>query len=136
MNSHLSSEELYQWLSGERRDEVEEHFRECPACEAEIRQFQNALTGFRTSLEQFPVPAIRYSRVRQTLPRWILAAAAVALLVATPVYWNARQQRAPEPAEDQAKSDELLLERIDASLSRSVPSSMEPLMQLISKENP
>jgi len=55
----------------------------------------------------------------------------VLLLTAAPVYWNALQPRAAE----QAKSDELLLERIDASLSRSVPTSMEPLMQLISKEN-
>ena len=131
MNSHLSLEEIYQWLSGERREEVEEHFRDCPACKAEMQQFQIALAGFRSSLEQAPVPAVSYSRVRHTLPRWILATAAVLLLVATPVYWNARQQHAAE----QAKSDELLLERIDASLSRSVPASMEPLMQLISKEN-
>jgi hypothetical protein len=131
MNSHLSLEEIYQWLSGERQDEVEDHFRECPACKVELQQFQNALAGFRSSLEQSPVPAVSYSRVRQILPRWILATAALALLVATPVYWNARQQRAAE----QAKADELLLERIDAGLSRSVPASMEPLMQLISKEN-
>jgi hypothetical protein len=131
MNSHLSLEEIYQWLSGERQDEVEDHFRECPACKVELQQFQNALAGFRSSLEQSPVPAVSYSRVRQILPRWILATAALALLVATPVYWNARQQRAAQ----QAKADELLLERIDAGLSRSVPASMEPLMQLISKEN-
>jgi hypothetical protein len=131
MNSHLSLEEIYQWLSGGRQDEVEDHFRECPACKVELQQFQNALAGFRSSLEQSPVPAVSYSRVRQILPRWILATAALALLVATPVYWNARQQRAAE----QAKADELLLERIDAGLSRSVPASMEPLMQLISKEN-
>ena len=131
MNSHLSLEEVHQWLSGERRDEAEEHFRECPACKAELHQLQRALAGFRNSLEQSPVPPVSYLRVRGTLPRWILATAAVLLLTAAPVYWNARQQRAAE----QAKSDELLLERIDASLSRSVPTSMEPLMQLISKEN-
>jgi len=131
MNSHLSLEEIHQWLSGERSDEVVEHFRECPACNAELHQLQSALAGFRSSLEQAPVPPVSYLPVRKTLPRWILAAAALSLLVATPVYWNARQQRAAE----QAKSDELLLQRIDASLSRSVPASMEPLMQLITKEN-
>lgn len=131
MNSHLSLEEIHQWLSGERRDEVEEHFRECPACRVELHQLQSALAGLRSSLEQLPVPAVSYSRGRATFPRWILATAALLLLIATPVYWNARQQRAAE----QARADELLLERIDASLSRSVPTSMEPLMQLISKEN-
>ena len=60
MNSHLSLEEIYQWLSGERRDEVEGHFRECPACKVEMHRFQNALTGFRRSLEQSPVPAVSY----------------------------------------------------------------------------
>jgi hypothetical protein len=136
MNSHLSSEQLCHWLAGEHGPDEEQHLGACPACRAELCDFQNVLAGFKSSLEQSPIPAVSYSRVRQTLPRWILATAALALLVAAPVYWNARQQRAPQPAEDQAKSDELLLERIDASLSRSVPSSMEPLMQLISKENP
>jgi hypothetical protein len=68
--------------------------------------------------------------VRQTLPPWILATAALALLVATPVYWIARQQRAAE----QSTTDELLLERVNAGLSRTVPPSMEPLMQLILRE--
>jgi predicted anti-sigma-YlaC factor YlaD len=130
MNSHLSLEEIYQWLSEERGEEVEEHVRDCPACRAELDQLQNALTGFRTSLEQSPVPGISYSRVRHTLPRWILAAATLALLVATPVFWNARQQRAAE----QAKADQLLLERVETGLSRAVPASMEPLLQLVSNE--
>jgi len=130
MNSHLSSEEMYQWLSGEGA-EVEEHFRECTACQAELHQLKNALTGFRNSLEECPVPPASWRPVRHNLPRWILATAALSLLVATPVYWSARQQRLA----DQAKADELLLERIDASLSRSVPASMEPLMQLISKDD-
>ena len=95
-----------------------------------MQQFQNALAGFRISLEQSPVPAVSYSRARQTLPRWVLATAALALMVVAPVYWNARQQRAAE----QSKTDELLLERVNAGLSRTVPPAMEPLMQLISKE--
>ena len=128
MNSHLSSEEMYQWLCAERGDEVEEHLRECPGCQAELHQLKNALVGFRTSLEQCPVPPVSYSRARQTLPRWIFAMAALSVVVAAPVCWNAYQQRAAE----QAKADDLLLERVQAGLSRSVPASMEPLMQLVS----
>ena len=130
MNSHLSSEELYQWLSGEGGNEVEEHFRECPACQADLHQFRRALAGFRNSLEQCPVPPAHLRPVRQTIPRWLLAAAAVLLLAAAPIYWTARQQRAAE----QSRTDELLLERVNTGLSRNVPASMEPLMQLISKE--
>jgi hypothetical protein len=130
MNLHLSSEEMYQWLSGVRLDEVEEHFRECPACQAEMHQLKNALVGFRRSLEQCPVPAMSYSRVRHALPRWLLATTALSIVVAAPFCWNVYQQRAAE----QSKTDELLLERVNAGLSRTVPASMEPLMQLISKE--
>jgi hypothetical protein len=121
---------MIQWLSGERVDAVEEHRRECVACDADLRQLKDALAGFRTSLEQCPAPPISYLPVRQTLPRWILATAALALVAATPVYWNVHQQHAAE----QAKADEMLLERVNAGLSRSVPASMEPLMQLISRE--
>jgi hypothetical protein len=134
-SSHLSEEHICKWLAGDRGTEDARHLLECPACQAELEKFQNMLAGFRTSLEQLPVPAVSYGRVRQTLPRWILATAALLLLTGAPVYWNARQQRASQPTEDQAKADELLLERINAGLSRSVPASMEPLMQLISKEN-
>lgn len=131
MNSHLTSEEMYQWLSGEHGADVEEHFRECPACRTELLQFRSALTGFQSSLEQCPVPPVSRRSVRPALSRWVLASAALSLMVAGPVWWNARQQRAAE----QAKADELLLERVQAGLSRSVPASMEPLMQLISRED-
>jgi len=135
MNSHLSSEEIYQWLSGEHGADVEEHFRECPACQTELLQFRSALTGFQSSLEQSPVPAVSRKQNSQRLSRWVLASAALSLMVAAPVWWNARQQRAIQINEDQAKADELLLERVNAGLSRSIPASMEPLMQLISKED-
>jgi hypothetical protein len=132
MNSHLSSEQICHWIAGGHGREEERHLRECPICQAELDQFQNALGGFRHSLEQTPVPAPSYSRVRQTLPRWILATAALSVLVAVPVYWNARQQRDAE----RAQADELLLERVHAGLSRSVPASMEPLLQLIQRRMP
>lgn len=131
MNSHLSSEEIYQWLSGDRGDGMEEHFRECPACRVELQQLKTALDGLRSSLEEAAVPPVSYSRTRAALPRWILATAVLSTLIAAPVYWNLRQQHAAE----QAKADELLLERVQVGLSRSVPASMEPLMQLISRED-
>ena len=125
MTLHLTAEQICQSIAGDLGSEVEQHLRDCPACQAECDQFQNAVAGFRDSLEQSPVPAVNYSRVRQTLPRWILATATLSLLVAAPVYWNARQQRVA----DQAQADELLLERVHTGLSRAVPASMEPLMQ-------
>ena len=135
MNSHLPSlhltqEEIHQWLSGEPGNGVEEHFRDCPACQVELTQLRDALAGFRSSLEQWPVPAIRRPHGRHAVPRWILVTAGLSLLVAAPVYWNTRAQRVA----DQVNSDQLLMERVHTGLSRAVPASMEPLMQLVSKE--
>ena len=135
MNSHLSSEQICNWLAGQREEEEQKHLHECAACQAELDQFLNALAGFRTSLEKSPVPAVRRKQNSQRLSRWVLASAALSLMVAAPMYWNARQQRTIQTNEDQAKADELLLERVQAGLSRSVPASMEPLMQLISRED-
>jgi hypothetical protein len=131
MISHLSSEHFCRWIAGEREREEELHLRECLACRAELDQFQNALSGFRSSLEHSPVPPIKLRQVRQTLPRWIVATAALSLIVAAPVYWSARQQRDAE----RARADQLLLERVHTGLSRTVPASMEPLMELITTEN-
>jgi hypothetical protein len=131
MTSHLSSEHFCRWIAGDRGESEARHLRECPACQAELEQFQSALAAFNHSLEQCPAPPIRLGRVPQTLPRWIMATAALSLIVAAPVYWSARQQRDLE----QAKTDQLLLERVHAGLSRTVPASMEPLMELITTEN-
>ena len=130
MNSHLSSEQLCHWIAGEHEMEAGQHLRECPACQADLHQFQHALAGFRGSLEQSRVPPVSWPRARQTLPRWILATAALLILTGGPVYWSARQQRLAE----QAHTDELLMERVHTGLSRAVPASMEPLMQLVSRE--
>ena len=86
MNSHLSSEEMYQWLSGEHGADVDEHFRECPACRTELLQLRSALAGFRTSLEESPVPAVSRKQSSQRLSRWVLASAALSLMVAAPVF--------------------------------------------------
>jgi hypothetical protein len=131
MISHLSSEHFCRWIAGERGPEEEQHLGECPACQAELDHFQQALAGFNRSLEQCSVPPITLRPVRQTLPRWILATAALSLIIAAPVYWSMRQQRDLE----QAKADRLLLERVHVGLSRTVPASMEPLMELIRTEN-
>jgi anti-sigma factor RsiW len=126
---HLTQEHICRWLAGERREEEQRHLRECPACQAELDRFQNTLVAFRNSLEQSPVPPVSWRRIRPALPRWIFATAALSLAVAAPVFWTTRR------AAEQAKADQLLLERVNAGLSRSVPASMEPLMQLISREN-
>ena len=130
MNTHLSSDQICRWLAGDGKAEDQRHLRECAACQAEVEQFHSMLAGFGASVRNSPAPAIRRAARHAAMPRWILAAAALSILIGAPIYWNVRQQRAAE----QAKADELLLDRVNAGLSRSVPASMEPLMLLISQK--
>jgi len=61
--------------------------------------------------------------------RWALVAAALLLLSAIPIYRNVqdRQRQA-----ERARADALLLEQVDAEVSRAVPRPMEPLAKLVS----
>ncbi len=61
--------------------------------------------------------------------RWALAAAALLVLAAVPVYRSVQdRQRQAEIA----RADALLLEQVDAEVSRAVPRPMEPLAKLVS----
>jgi hypothetical protein len=53
------------------------------------------------------------------------------ILLVIPVYKNKREEKRAR----QAMEDALLLEQVNASLSRDVPASMEPLMNLVSEGN-
>src|SRR5262249_20923775 len=60
--------------------------------------------------------------------RWALVAAAVIILIVVPLYENVRERhRDADTAEDV-----VLLEQVNAHLSRTVASPMEPFMQLLS----
>jgi hypothetical protein len=68
--------------------------------------------------------------------RWAAAAVVLLLLVAIPIARN-WQQRQRERELARHRADEMLLQQVNAELSRSVPASMEPLTSLVSwKENP
>ncbi len=66
--------------------------------------------------------------VRPTfLLRWVIAVVGVLILGSIPVsYEHAREQQRAA----QAREDALLLEKVNAAISRTVPRSMEPLLGL------
>ena len=69
----------------------------------------------------------RHPPVRHLARRWILAAASLLILALGPAYWQTRQQaRAAEMARADA-----LLQQVDAEISRAVPQTMEPLVNLV-----
>jgi hypothetical protein len=49
MNSHLSEEQIAEWISGQKGGEAGQHLRECPECAAEVEGTGKALLMFRDS---------------------------------------------------------------------------------------
>jgi hypothetical protein len=129
MNQHLSNVQISEWIAGERPAETQRHLRECPACHAELAGFESGLSAFGHALRQWAVQQETHSNPQELSNvswRWALGAAAILTVALLPAYW---QGEAPISAvhDDDAR----LLENIDIHLSRTVPSSMEPLMTLM-----
>jgi hypothetical protein len=49
MNHHLSSEQMSEWMIGERTPEEDRHARECRQCRAELDRLEKAFSLFRDS---------------------------------------------------------------------------------------
>ena len=141
MSRHLSSGEISQWMIGERTPQLEQHVRQCSECGAEVARLEASLALFRGSVRHWSgrqsraeppaigsiSPARQGSRIQPI--RWVLAAAALLVLAAVPIYRSAQdRQRQAEIA----RADALLLEQVDAEVSRAVPRPMEPLVKLVS----
>ncbi len=134
MSRHLSSQEISQWMIRERTPQQEQHVRECSECEAELARLEASLALFRGSVRHWSGLQVRVPRSLAPGPlphpmRWALVAAALLVLAAVPIYRNAQErQRQAEIA----RADALLLEQVDAEVSRAVPRPMEPLAKLVS----
>jgi hypothetical protein len=136
MSRHLSSREISEWAAGTRTSERENHLHECAECRGELTRLQGVLSEFRDSLRGWsadqgtaprPVWRIEGPRGAHRL-RWALVAVAMVLLAAIPIYRSRERQRRV----DASLNDAVLLEQIDAGVSRSVPAPMEPLTSLVS----
>jgi hypothetical protein len=137
MSGHLSSQEISEWAAGTRTPERENHLHECAECRGELTRLQGVLSEFRDSLRSWsfeqggsaprPVWLTESPRGTHRL-RWALVAVAMVLLAAIPVY----RSRVQRHRVDTSVEDSLLLEQIDAGVSRSVPAPMEPLTNPVS----
>jgi len=136
MKRHLSADEFSRWMMGDHSPKSLRHVEECAECRSELAKLDSTLLAFRGSAQAWAQVASG-SRVnyRAQTPahkrplRWMLAAAALLVLLGSvPLY---RATRARQIAAT-AASDTLLLEQVDAEISRAVPEPMEPLVQLVS----
>jgi hypothetical protein len=141
MNGHFSSEQISQWMIGERTAQDEEHARQCPECAAKVAGFESAIALFRESVRdcgerygrpEIPSPAgVRRARRNFVArpSRWAPVAAALLLLAAIPIYTSSRERRRQA---EMARADAALLEQVDVGIARAVPAPMEPLVKLVS----
>ena len=132
---HLSEEQIAQWIAGEGNAQTESHLAECGQCRAAVSGFEQLLRDFRSSSRAgaFDSPPRLDVRSSHSVwwPRIAAAVAALALLVAVPLY---RERRAREQALI-AQQDAQLLQQVDAEISQAVPDAMDPLVKVISQSN-
>jgi hypothetical protein len=154
MNStvHLTQPQFYDLLiagpsgTSPELERLRDHLLRCPACAAELASLRQPLADFRSSVTAW---ASHHSANRlwnrsshshpfSTLSAWLLAAAALLLLIALP--FATHHDSSPNTNHDFAHStthspsassttvgDEALLEEIDQTVSSSVPAPMQPL---------
>jgi hypothetical protein len=111
-------------ISAEDARWLQSHTAECVACARHEETTARILRGlndfsFETSRTDHRISwSVRRPKVAL---RWTLAAAAVLLLAAAPLYKAARDAR-------RERADALFLEGVGTRVSRVVPAAMEPLM--------
>ena len=134
MNEHLSPEDISRWFAGERSPELERHAGKCDECSARLDHMESTLAEFRGSAygwsaaQSVSAPRIAWRPpVHHTAQRWVLAVASMFILVSASAYWHSRQQTR---AAEMARADALLVQ-VDTEISRAVPQTMEPLVDLV-----
>ena len=155
MNNHLSQDQLSMWLLGRSTPEERRHGAECPQCRAQLARFEAPVTKFKNAMYEWSdrekVPhleevSIFLRRPAQSVPgalRWAAVGIAVMLLTTIAIYRHVEgPMRRAETTEDVTSSkgglliavpndDVLLMDAVNAHLSRTIPAPMEPIMALI-----
>ena len=135
MSPHLSSDQFSEYILGQPSLLVARHIQDCPACRSELMQFREALGEFRGAVRAWSevqadqalarshsIPEPRTWAVSHQLT-WAMLIAAVCVIASFVVPRHG--------AESAAGADAVLLNQVDAQVSRTAPSSMEPLMKLV-----
>lgn len=145
MIAHLSSEQLAECIVGQPNplvaQQVAKHIQDCPACRAELANFREALGDFRGAVRAWSGDQANWYRANSLAisaavePRSWRAShqLAWAVLIAA-VFIVASFVMPRHPGDGAPSSDAVLLQRVDTQVSRTVPSSMEPLLKLVAQE--
>jgi hypothetical protein len=134
---HLTEQQVSAWLIGERPSEVIQHMRSCSACQAEVLLLGTTLMDFRSSVREWTrehttpaviAPPLAIHRPLITFNRACLAviAALACLLLSVSLH-----RHNPVPSSSPINADRVLMSQVDDEISRTVPTAMEPLLQLV-----
>jgi hypothetical protein len=137
MKSHLTSEQISEWVLGARSRPATRHIHSCAFCRKEVRRMEETLVLFRSSVRNWtecqvdPHFQIQFDRVE---PRsgiafratWAVTALVLCVLVSMAVH---RGDRQGEPGVKDG--DTALLNQVDREVARTVPAPMQPLLQLV-----
>jgi hypothetical protein len=124
---------------------LRDHLSRCPECAAELASLRQPLGDFRSSVTAWAdhhsancswTPASHTSSFG-TLSAWLLAAAALILLIALPFATHHKSQTVANvdathsdtkaSAATTTSGDEALLDEVDQTVSSSIPAPMQPL---------
>jgi len=141
MNTHLTEEQISQYIAGYDTGEIDGHIAGCAQCSATLASFENIIGQFRGSAGDWAgrecprIPDIAtlsgtFRRSRTRSLRWVAAVATLAAIVAA-VPALRKPVEPPVGELEQSRSDEQLLERVNAHLSQSAPASLQPLMEML-----
>jgi len=145
MRTHLSENQLARCLVGQATRAELEHSRECPECGAEMSRFAQAVVQYQGSVRQqvnerialrptvhIPKPGGAGMQTR----RWVVVAAAAAVLVFLPFSGAEKKSEEFRPAISTETDPDTVMNRVNLHLARTVPSPMQPLMLGVEDMNP
>jgi ribosome-binding ATPase YchF (GTP1/OBG family) len=136
MSEHLSSEQIADWMLGDRAAEAMQHVRACAECERRVEQLEETLGMFRGAVRETADSFDERQRVFE-IPRrrmgvmWATLAAALVTLVAIPVY-QVQERHQHQAAAAVVQQDAELMEQVNAELSEDVARPMKPLEKMVS----
>jgi anti-sigma factor RsiW len=144
MDSHLSEDQITEWVLGARDELVLRHLETCHACSAEAQQLRSSISGFRDAIHAAAQGDQSFWRHQQLAFRervsakdwyplhwaWLVAMVMVLIsavfLTRTP---NAPQNHSSEDA------DNALLKAVQGDLGREVPQALAPAVLIAQERN-
>jgi hypothetical protein len=142
MSEHLSQEQFEACVLGRAGQPELEHIGKCAECQAEVEHFRKTMSLFRstvwdrvderTALESPDVMTFRPAAASIPMWRWALVSALFVTMIVIPLFLPDIKQ--PERSSAPVSSDasaEVIMERLNRHLLRTVPEPMEPAMSLI-----